>query len=142
MITSHNITNNPLSLATLYFEASSIILKTESAKYAGKKTALTYMPQNPKYQSYRSGTCYKNLHTRVTQPCHYSAKTDPQEKEQDQNMSKFHDFLKPYQNIHHCSRHKETCKLTSYTSSAICCPSIQDRFQILQTTIVDNVEAT
>jgi hypothetical protein len=53
MITSHNVTNNALSLATLYFEAFSIILKTESEMYAEKKTALTYMPQNPKYQSHR-----------------------------------------------------------------------------------------
>jgi len=104
MITSHNITNYALGLATLYFEAFSTILKTE-LQCMMKKTALTYMSQNPKYQSYRSDTCYRNLHTRVTQPCHCSARTDPQEKEQDQNMSKFYNFLKPYQNIHHCSRH-------------------------------------
>jgi len=42
MITSHNIINYALGLATLYFEAFSTILKTESAMYAGKKTALTY----------------------------------------------------------------------------------------------------
>jgi len=77
----HITQHNKLCITSSHIEAFSTILKTESAMYAEKKTALTYIPQNPKYQSYRSDTCYKNLHTRVTQPCHYSARTDPQEKE-------------------------------------------------------------
>lgn len=72
--------------------------------YAEKKTALTYMPQNPKYQTYGSDTCYRNLHEcNTTMPPFHKNWSSGERTEPE--YGKFHDILKPYQNIHHCGRH-------------------------------------